>query len=155
MRPFLVIMSKIVKHTFEIPNLSVQDGELVEGKPTIVTYTFTLLFKGFGLFEEIHGSSLFSAMLEMYSGGEETESAKNFLSSSTLKDLAAASYVKIDGDKFHNNRATVEEFRKSPVCQLVENDTDFITELSQMATECLYDKAKKSAQKAGESRPKK
>ena len=46
-------MSKIIKHSFSIPNLAMKDGELVEDKPTIITCTFTLLFKGFGLFEEI------------------------------------------------------------------------------------------------------
>ena len=140
-------MSKIIKHTFEIPNLSVKDGELVEDKPTKVTYTFTLLFKGFGLFEEIHGETLFNAMLKnINSDNDDMENSKNLMSTSFIKDLAAASYVKIVGDKFHNNRATVEEFKKSQVYSLIESDYDFIIKLSQMATECIYDeqKSKKS-----------
>lgn len=149
-------MSKIIKHTFEIPNLTVENGELVEGKPTKLTYTFTLLFKGFGLFEELHGKSLFSAMLEMYNdSADDDANAKNFFKTPVIKDLACASYVKIEGNKFHNNRATVEEFKKSPVYQLVENDTEFITKLSQMASECLYDKQKQNSKQGEVKRPKK
>lgn len=136
-------MSKIIKHTFEIPNLIVKDGELVEDKPTKVTYTFTLLFKGFGLFEEINGNTLFNAMLENVSDDvSDVKQAKEILGSSFIKDLASASYVKIEGNKFHNNRATVEEFRKSQVYPLVENDYEFIMKLSQMAAECIYDEHK-------------
>ena len=134
-------MSKIIKHTFEIPNLVVKDGELVEGNPTKVTYTFTLLFKGFGLFEEIHGTPLFSALIDL-ADESDTESVKKMFSSSTLKDLACASYVKIDGNKFHNNRATVEEFKKSQAYSLIENDYDFVTKISKMAMECVYDEQK-------------
>ena len=134
-------MSKIIKHTFEIPNLTVKNGELVEGKPTTVTYTFTLLFKGFGIFEDLHGSTLFSALLESI-GDNETDSVKKLLGTSMIKDLACASYVKIDGDKFHNNRATEEEFRKSQVYPLVDNDYEFVTKLTQMAMECVYDEQK-------------
>lgn len=137
-------MSKIIKHTFEIPNLSVVDGELVEGKPTKVTYTFTLLFKGFGIFEDLHGSTLFSALLDTI-GDSEQDSVKKLFGTSTIKDLACASYVKIEGNKFHNNRATAEEFRKSQVFPLIENDYDFVMKLSQMATECVYDEQKSKA----------
>lgn len=148
-------MSKIIKHTFEIPNLSVVDGELVEGKPTKVTYTFTLLFKGFGIFEDLHGSTLFSALLETI-GDNEQDSVKKLFGTSTIKDLACASYVKIEGNKFHNNRATAEEFRKSQVFPLIENDYDFIMKLSQMATECVYDEQKSKANnKKEDSRSKK
>ena len=136
-------MSKIIKHTFEIPKLTVENGELVEGDPTKITYTFTLLFKGFGIFEELHGSPLFSALIDLVDeNGNDTESVKKMFSSSTIKDLAAASYVKIVGDKFHNNRATAEEFRKSQVYPLIENDYDFVTKLSTMAMECVYDEQK-------------
>lgn len=149
-------MAKIIKHTFEIPNLTLENGELVEGNPTTITYTFTLLFKGFSLFEEIHGKSLFTAMLEMYKdSGDENETARTMFGSSVIKDLAAASYVKIDGDRFHNNRATVEEFRKSPVAQIVENDMSFVAKLTEMATECLYGRIPKKYNDKEETPPKK
>ena len=139
-------MSKIIKHTFEIPNLSVVNGELVEGKPTKITYTFTLLFKGFGLFQELHGSPLMSALIETVDvNDEQIETAKNVFSSSTIKDLACASYVKIVGDKFHNNRATAEEFKKSQVYSLIDGDIDFITDLVGMAMECIDDEQKAKA----------
>ena len=149
-------MSKIIKHTFEIPNLTLQNGELVEGNPTTATYTFTLLFKGFALFEEIHGKSLFSAMLDMYrEGADESENAKTMFGSSVIKDLASASYVKIEGDRFHNNRATVEEFKKCPAYQIVENDMGFVAKLTEMATECIYNKKMQTEKQDGSKRPKK
>lgn len=150
-------MSKIIKHTFEVPNLVIQDGELVEGKPTKVTCTFTLLFKGFGLFEEIHGSTLFSAMLENVKDNEnDVENAKGLFGSSFIKDLASASYVKIEGNKFHNNRATVEEFKRSQVFPFIENDVEFITKLSQMASDCIYDEQRNRVLNEKEAtRPKK
>lgn len=151
-------MSKIIKHNFSIPNLVMKDGELVEDKPTIITCTFTLLFKGMGLFEEIHGSPLFTAMLDLVGGNNDIENAKVLYGSNVIKDLAAASYVKIDGDRFHNNRKTVDEFINGRVYPLVENDTEFVIKLTQMAMECIYGKPKPSATKAGagtEAKPKK
>lgn len=154
MLPLLVNMAKIIKHTFEIPNLTLENGELVEGNPTTITYTFTLLFKGFSLFEEIHGKSLFASMLDMYKdSGDENETARTMFGSSVIKDLAAASYVKIDGDRFHNNRATVEEFRKSPVSQIVENDMSFVAKLTEMASECIYGNLPKHKEDDKEDRP--
>ena len=139
-------MSKIIKHTFEIPNLVVKDGELVEQDSLKKTYTFTLLFKGIGLYEEITGEPLFKALLSsMDENGDKIKSAVNIIDKKFIKDLAAVSYVKIEGDKFHNNRATVEEFKKSQVYRLIEQDLQFTTELMSMAMECIYDEKKSKA----------
>lgn len=149
-------MSKIIKHTFKLPNLTVKDGELVEDKETTVTYTFTLLFKGIGLYEEISGTPLLNALMNAVGNGEnELEAIEKIMDKKFIKDLACASYVKIAGDKFHNNRATAEEFKKSQVYPFIENDYQFVVDLITMAMECVYDKQKTSAKSKGASKPKK
>jgi hypothetical protein len=148
-------MSKILKHTFEIPNLTVENGELVEHEPTKVTYTFTLLFKGVGLFEEIHGKPLLTALASSLSGSDEIDKATNLIDKKFVKDLACASYVKIDGNKFHNNRATVEEFKKTQVYGIIENDVGFLTELLEMTVECVGNDEKAKLKSQGARPPKK
>lgn len=153
-------MSKIIKHTFVIPNLAVKDGELVVEKETTVTYTFTLLFKGIGLYEELSGKPFLNSLMEaLGDGGDEIDQAKaiaKFTDKKFIKDLACASYVKIEGDKFHNNRATAEEFRKLQAYGMVEKDLDFIVDLLGMAMECAYGQEKsKSKSKQAVKRPKK
>lgn len=146
---------KIIKHTFTIPNLVVKDGELIEGKETTVTYQFTLLFKGIGLYEEIAGKPLLnSLMVAVGDGKDENAVLAKVLDKKLIKDLACASYIKIDGNKFHNNRATVEEFRKSQVYPIIENDYEFVTKLLSMAMECVYDEQKGKRSK-GTTRAKK
>ena len=148
-------MSKIIKHTFKIPNLTVKDGELVEGADTTETYTFTLLFKGVGLYEEIAGTSLLNALMGSLGDGEDMMKAvEKITDKKFIKDLACASYVKIVGDKFHNNRATAEEFRKSQVYAFLENDYEFVVKLLTMAMECVYDKEKAKAMSKGASKQK-
>lgn len=131
-------MAKIIKHTFAIPNLTVENGELVEGKPTVKTYTFTLLYRGVGLFEEITGRPLMDTLMSAIdTDKDEVKNATNLMKRDFIQALAAVSYVKLDGNKFHNNRATVEEFKKSPVYPLVDQDIEFITKLMSMAVECI------------------
>lgn len=150
-------MSKIIKHTFKIPNLVVKDGELIEDKETTITYQFTLLFKGIGLFEEISGKSLLNSLMATAMEDDNKGNAlAKMVDKKLIKDLACASYIKIVGDKFHNNRATAEEFRKSQVYPILENDFEFITKLLQMAMECVYDEQKgKAKSKQGATKPKK
>ena len=142
-------MSKIIKHTFVIPNLAVKDGDLVVEKETTVTCTFTLLFKGTGLYEEIAGKPLINSLMEVLGDDDnEVDKAKalsKFTDKKFIKDLACASYVKIDGDKFHNNRATAEEFRKTQVYNVLEKDLDFVVDLLGMAMECVYGEQKSKA----------
>lgn len=148
-------MSKIIKHTFKIPNLVVKDGELIEDKETTVTYQFTLLFKGIGLYEEISGKSLLNSLMASAVDDDKGNALAKMVDKKLIKDLACASYIKIVGDKFHNNRATAEEFRKSQVYPILESDFDFITKLLQMAMECVYDEQKGKAKSKGATKPKK
>ena len=149
-------MSKIIKHTFKLPNLTVKDGELVEDKETTATYTFTLLFKGIGLYEEIAGKPLLNSLMgAVGDGADEMDAIEKIMDKKFIKDLACASYVKIVGDKFHNNRATAEEFKKSQVYPFIENDYEFAVKLISMAMECVYDKEKAKAISKGATKPKK
>ena len=149
-------MSKIIKHTFKLPSLTVKDGELVEDKETTATYTFTLLFKGIGLYEEISGKPLINSLMNAVGEDKsELDALEKIMDKKFIKDLACASYVKIVGDKFHNNRATAEEFRKSQVYPFIENDYQFVVELISMAMECVYDKEKAKAKSKGATKPKK
>lgn len=146
-------MSKIIKHTFNIPNLAVKDGELVEGEPRKKTYTFTLLYRGVGLFEEITGKSLFKTIMEnvVASGNDESQAAMNMMDKDLIQTLASVSYVKIDEDRFHNNRATVEEFKKTPVFPLLSQDVNFASKLYTMAVECLSETEKSDKRTRGAS----
>ena len=125
---------KILKYTFKIPQLTIEDGELVEHGTKDETYCFTLLHKGIGLYEEMAGEPLISTLLDVHSD-DETAMAKRVMDSKFLLNLAAASYVKIEDGRFHNNRATCEEFKKLPVVNHI-SDPSFVTQLLQMATEC-------------------
>lgn len=134
---------KIFEYTFNIPNLTVQDGKLVESGSTQETYTFTLLHKGFGLYEDLTGKPLMAKLMEL----TDLDDIEKIISKEFISNLACASYVKIEGDKFHNNRATAEEFRKSAVYSKTTEDVQFIRGLISMALECITDanaKPKKS-----------
>lgn len=131
---------KILKHTFRIPSLEVVDGELIENGFTEETYTFTLLHKGIGLFEELASKPLMAYLYEI--DIQDKDAIARILSKDFIPNLACASYVKIEDNKFHNNRATAEEFRKLPVFNEISNDIEFATDLLQMATDCMVDEVK-------------
>lgn len=126
---------KIFEYTFNIPSLTVKDGKLIENGTTEETYTFTLLHKGFGLYEDLTGKPLMAKLMELTS----TDDVDKIISKEFISNLACASYVKIDGDKFHNNRATAEEFKKSAVFSKTTEDVQFIRGLISMALECITD----------------
>ena len=147
-------MSKIIKHTFKIPNLVVKDGELVEESTATKTYQFTLLFKGIGLYEEIAGKPLLNALMGAIDPNDQMKSIEKMVDKKFIRDLACASYVKIEGNKFHQNRVTAEEFRKSQVYGMIENDYEFVVKLISMAMECISDEKKAKSMK-GASKPKK
>ena len=139
---------KIFKHTFIIPNLEVKDGELVENGFTEETCTFTLLHKGFGIYEELTGKPLMSALLEL----DSEDAMEKMISKDFISNLACASYVKIENNKFHNNRATAEEFRKSIVFSKTTEDVDFMKNLVKMAMECINDANQKTSKSKSEKK---
>ncbi len=143
MLPLFYEMSKILKYTFRIPRLEVVNDELVESGFNEETYTFTLLHKGIGLFEEIASKPLMAYMLEI--DMQDKESIAQLLSKDFIPNLARASYTKVENGRFYNNRATAEEFKKLPVFQNLRDDITFATELIQMATECMIDVEKAKA----------
>lgn len=126
---------KIIKHTFKIPNLKLENGELIEKEPIEKTYTFTLLYKGVGVYEEIANEPLLNTLVS-FQGLDINEIVKKVMGTKFILDLASASYTKIENDKFYNNRATCEEFRKLPVASHL-NDIQFVIKLLEMATDCL------------------
>lgn len=133
---------KIIKHTFKFPKLSVNDGELVEDGFIEETYTFTLLHKGMGLFEEMTGKPLMSFLTDIAGEEDEKGAINRFLDKSFIPSLAAASYTKIENGKFHNNRATAEEFKKTAVYPRVTEDLSFIEQLVEMAVDCVLGEQK-------------
>lgn len=138
--PPLFIEMKILKHTFKIPKLEVVDGELIENGFNEETYTFTLLHKGVGLFEDLADKPLLAYLYEI--DLENKEAMSKLLSKDFIPNLACASYVKIENNQFHNNRATAEDFKKLPVYQKVNEDIDFAVDLIQMAMDCIIEKQK-------------
>lgn len=126
---------KIFEYTFKLPQLSIVDGKLNETGVKEETCTFTLLHRGFGLYEELTGKPLMAKLLEL----TEDEPFEKIISKEFISNLACASYVKIDGDKFHNNRATAEEFKKSAVFSHTTEDVQFVKGLIRMALDCVTD----------------
>ena len=134
---------KIFKHTFKIPKLEVtDDGELIQSGNTEVTYTFTLLHKGTGVFEELSGGKPLMSYLTKIKQDSVEETISSFYDKQFIPTLACASYVKIENNKFHNNRATAEEFKKSIVYPHITDDIDFMTKLVEMAVECVLGEQK-------------
>lgn len=135
---------KIFKHTFKFPKLAIIDGELIEEGAKEETYTFTLLHKGIGLYEELSHEPLLASLLKIKGGEEEIdeESIRTMFAREFISNLAAASYVKIENDKFHNNRSTAEEFKKTLAYSKCADDIGFVNKLLQMATDCITEGAK-------------
>lgn len=152
--PPLFIEMKILKHTFRIPNLKVEDGELIEDGYRDETYTFTLLFKGLGIFEELTGTPLLAYIYQIDDINNKDSIAK-LMTKDFIPNLACASYCKIENDKFHNNRATAEEFKKLPVYQEINNDLEFATDLLQMAMDCMIDNKTKNNEELDTKKSKK
>ncbi len=122
--PPLFVEMKILKYTFRIPKLEVVDGELIENGFNEESYTFTLLHKGVGLFEDLSSKPLLAYLYEI--DLENKEAISKLLSKDFIPNLACASYVKIENNQFHNNRATAEDFKKLPVYQKVNEDINFL-----------------------------
>ena len=135
-------MSKIIQHTFKIPQLELDDeGNLIEMEPIEETYTFTLLHKGIGIYEEMTSEPLMNSLLQ-FVDIPENEMIKKIMDNKMLLNLASASYVKIEDGKFHNNRATAEEFKKLPVTNCI-SDINFVVKLVTMAIEVVIGDASK------------
>ena len=131
---------KILRYTFSFPKLTVKDGSLTEDGTVEETYTFTLLSKGIGLYEELSGKPLMATLISL----DGDDAMEKMISKDFIANLACASYVKIEGDRFHNNRATAEEFKKTLAYAKATEDVKFIRELVQMGMECINDTNQKA-----------
>ena len=134
---------KIFKYKFEIPQLAVEDGELFENGVKEEEYTFTLLFKGVDLYEKLSGRALLSDLGSMSNLNESNFVEK--LDLNIIKNLAKASYCKIEGNAFHQNLVSAEEFGKTLAFQQVSTDTDFMYGLLEMAIDCCISKKQKES----------
>lgn len=150
-------MAKILKYTFKTPTLEVVDGELVENGSEEETCYFTLLHKGIGLYEEMAKEPLLATLTAITNKGADNEDIdfKKILSQDFISNLAAASYCKIEDNKFHNNRSTAEEFKKKPIYSNVATNIDFVRQLISMATDCISDENVKKQINKGDKTPKK
>lgn len=126
---------KVLKYTFTIPNLIIENGELVDHGFREETHTFTLLFKGVGLYEKLSGGhSLLTDLAKMGNGTEEGFIDR--LDMNVVKNLAKASYCKIENGAFHNNVTTAEDFAKTDAFNRIGIDTEFIVALLEMCVDC-------------------
>lgn len=143
---------KIFKHTFEIPQLEVVNDELVEKEPKKVTCTFTLLHGAIGRFEEYYGSSLMKKLNDINKINNNFDKSYEILADRKfIQTLASSAYVKIEGNKFENNRATMDEFMNSEMIDEVMN-IEFITKLLNMVTDCIVGNAKAEPNKKGKNK---
>lgn len=130
---------KILKYTFTISNLVVEDGTLVQLGETKETHTFTLLFKGVDLYEKLSGKPLLGDIAKL-----NTKELQQNLDVDMIKNLAKASYVKIEGNSFHQNLVSAEEFTKTQAFARVGIDTDFMGELLNMVLDCCLSDVQKA-----------
>lgn len=151
--PPIIFEMKILKYTFTLPKLEIIDDELVETGVIEETHTFTLLFKGIGLFEEMAEKPLLTYLMDVAQDGEVTSnSVQKMISREFISNLACASFVKIENGKFHNNRGTVEEFKKTGAYSEIFRDFEFITELVAMAVDCIKEKGDEAKVKKSQSK---
>lgn len=155
--PFICIQMKIFKHTFTTSNLVLdKNGDLIEDGKIQETYTFTLVHKGMGLYEELAGEPLLKTLYGLIgSTGAADIDPTTLLNSKFVSNLACASYVKIEKNQFHNNRSTAEEFRRSRAFGQINQDLDFVQKLFQMAIECVNVNNQQSSKKRHDENPKK
>lgn len=104
-------------------------------------YTFTLLHKGIGLYEEITGNSLLKDLTKISMMGDNFNNDKDLLKE-FIPSLAMASYIKIENGNFHNNMVTAREFKCKPIYTTCNEDYAFVEKLMQMAIECVNNKVK-------------
>lgn len=134
-------MAKILKYKFKTPILKVVGNDLIEDGYQEEEYTFTLLHKGIGLYEEITGESLLKSLAKLNQVAINTENAIG-ITKDFIPNLAMASYIKIEDGNFHNNLATANEFKKKPIYSRCSDDFAFQEQLVQMAIECINSKTK-------------
>lgn len=132
---------EILKHTFEIERYGVQDGEVVDLDPEMITCRFSLTIKAMELFEEEYGKPVISVLF----GGKDGEAT----STAFIKALACACYFVIDGSNIKQNQATKEQFKNLEIYESVSSDLAFTSELVGLAVKCIENRVKKSQKNNG------
>lgn len=129
---------KVLKYTFEIPQFDIDDGELILLEPKKEKHTFTLMFKGMNVYEKLTGRPLLTDMQKF----ENSSLDINF-----IRDVACASFCKIDNDKFHQNLSTVEEFKQTEAFNRISSDLEFTNQLLDMVMDCCLNEKQKEEMK--------
>lgn len=145
-------MAEILKYKFYDEQVSVVDGELVIGDPVEYECNFTLLIKGFDLFEKEYGKPIMQVLAQIFRDtgvenldnidkanaiGNMVKAEETLFDAKFIKALACASYVKIVNSTPVNTELTVQEFKESPVYELVTSDMEFVVQLMSMTMDCL------------------
>ena len=155
-------MAEIIKYKFYEEQINVVDGELVIGDPIEYECNFTLLIKGFDLFEKEYGKPIMQVLAKIFRDtgienlddinktsaiGNMVKAEETLFDAKFIKALASASYVKIVNSTPVNNEITVQEFKESPVYELITSDMEFVTELMSMTMDCLNRKEENKKKK--------
>lgn len=149
--------NKLVEYTFEEDNIQIVDGEIIICDPKEYSARFMATTKALDLFEQDYGKPMIKTLLDMIAsaGISNIEDIKSGIDNGMVgamfetrfvKALASSCYFKIANGAFIQNEATAIEFRESPMYNLASNDVDFIVELIQSATNCIFEKQKKKQQ---------
>lgn len=155
---------KILKHSFEIEDLIVKGDDIVTEKYQQTCY-FSLMHKGFGLFQNEYKQPLLTALFTKIKGigvdsvstskeedindkvakmtDEDFENIIKFVDETFIKALACSSYCKIENGKVINNEITQLEFKESRVYESISLDFDFIIEIIKMVIDSIPEKNKK------------
>lgn len=129
---------KILKYTFDIPQYDIDDGDLIELEPKKETHTFTLLFKGMGVYEKLTDAPLITDVQRM---------ANKVLDINFVKNVACASWCKIENNQLHQNLSTAEDFKKTEAFNRIQSDMEFTNQLIDMVMDCCLSEQQKKQMK--------
>lgn len=156
---------KILKHSFKIEELIAKGDDIVTEEYQ-QTCHFSLMHKGFGLFQSEYKQPLLTALFTKIKDigidstikpTEEDVSANvtkmndadleniiKLVDETFIKALACSSYCKIENGKVINNEVTQLEFKESRIYESISLDFEFIIELIKMVIDSIPEKNKKT-----------
>lgn len=134
---------EILKHTFEIERYGVQDGEVVDLDPELITCRFSLTIKAMELFEEEFGKPIITVLF----GGDPS----GIDSSDFIKALACSCYFVLENNTIKQNQATKEAFKNLEIYNTLSSDVAFTADLTGMVYKCIENRTQKSLKNNGKS----
>ncbi|MEG0093152.1 MAG: hypothetical protein RR945_02150 [Erysipelotrichaceae bacterium] len=128
---------KVIRYKHVCKPIVVVKGIPQESKQEIEQeYFFTLSHDAMRLFEQEHGKPLLKSILSM-SG----EVADNF-DATVIQDLAAASYIDVEGSNIINNEITVEKFKQTELYKTCSINTDFMDVIMELIKDFIPEQKK-------------